>query len=295
MVKLFVKESLRTKKQDVKVRLLFFTDNSSDNDIKEEHIMNIGKAILSIRKEKKMSQEEFGRLFHVTRQTVSNWENEKSYPDLQTLVDMSNMFDISLDRLLKEDEQMVKSVSATFKDGIKWKKVKKIAVCILIGIGVLGITYTGIWHSSKNEAETKFNEGIKATGFSLIDEGYYVLNMKDNLKFILPNQKMPSLLDFSLDFHAKYLDAELNVEENVIGIRWLDKNNIWLDVKWDGRDVNRSSYRIDENGIFLKEEDGYKLEEPTQDIEALCQRHLNEIKEVVKEGTEIYQNVYLEN
>ena len=39
-----------------------------------------------------LTQEEFGKLFHVTRQTVSNWENEKSYPDLQILVSMSNQF-----------------------------------------------------------------------------------------------------------------------------------------------------------------------------------------------------------
>ena len=52
--------------------------------------MNIGNQILNIRKEKQLTQEEFGKLFHVTRQTVSNWENGKSYPDLQFLVDISN-------------------------------------------------------------------------------------------------------------------------------------------------------------------------------------------------------------
>ena len=52
--------------------------------------MNIGNQILNIRKEKQLTQEEFGKLFHVTRQTVSNWENGKSYPDLQVLVNISN-------------------------------------------------------------------------------------------------------------------------------------------------------------------------------------------------------------
>ena len=52
--------------------------------------MNIGNQILNIRKEKQLTQEEFGKLFHVTRQTVSNWENGKSYLDLQILVSMSN-------------------------------------------------------------------------------------------------------------------------------------------------------------------------------------------------------------
>ena len=56
--------------------------------------MNIGNQILNIRKEKQLTQEEFGKLFHVTRQTVSNWENGKSYPDLQVLVDISNQLQI---------------------------------------------------------------------------------------------------------------------------------------------------------------------------------------------------------
>ena len=44
--------------------------------------MNIGNQILNIRKENQLTQEEFGKLFHVTRQTISNWENGKSYPNI---------------------------------------------------------------------------------------------------------------------------------------------------------------------------------------------------------------------
>ena len=64
--------------------------------------MEVGKRIAEIRKENRMSQEQFGQLFHVTRQTVSNWENAKSYPDLQTLVKISELFEITMDELLKE-------------------------------------------------------------------------------------------------------------------------------------------------------------------------------------------------
>ena len=45
----------------------------------EQSNMNIGTQILKIRKEKGLTQEEFGKIFHVTRQTVSNWENEKRF------------------------------------------------------------------------------------------------------------------------------------------------------------------------------------------------------------------------
>ena len=72
--------------------------------------MSIGHQISAIRKEQQLTQEQFGELFHVTRQTVSNRENEKSYPDLQILIAMSNQFDVSLDILLKGDSKMVKAI-----------------------------------------------------------------------------------------------------------------------------------------------------------------------------------------
>ena len=92
--------------------------------------MNIGNQILNIRKENQLTQEEFGKLFHVTRQTVSNWENGKSYPDLQVLVDISNQFGVSLDTLLKEDSKMVQSMDKERAMGIikheKSKSDKKV-------------------------------------------------------------------------------------------------------------------------------------------------------------------------
>ena len=46
---------------------------------------SIGKNIRNLRKQKKMSQEHLAGLLHVTRQAVSNWENGKSQPDIETL------------------------------------------------------------------------------------------------------------------------------------------------------------------------------------------------------------------
>ena len=62
--------------------------------------MDIGNQILSIRKEQKLTQEEFGRLFYVTRQTVSNWENDNIQPSIEMLIKLSNVFNISTDYLL---------------------------------------------------------------------------------------------------------------------------------------------------------------------------------------------------
>ncbi|XCP84382.1 helix-turn-helix transcriptional regulator [Roseburia hominis] len=94
--------------------------------------MNVGKSILAIRKKKNMSQEEFGRVFHVTRQTVSNWENEKSYPDLQTLIYISDMFEVSLDQLIREDKEMVRTIDKERKTAKKSRIVIGILAVILI-------------------------------------------------------------------------------------------------------------------------------------------------------------------
>ena len=80
--------------------------------------MSIGNQIMSIRRERQLTQEQFGSLFHVTRQTVSNWENGKSYPDLQLLVAISDQFGVSLDTLLKEDTKMVKAIDRERRLGV---------------------------------------------------------------------------------------------------------------------------------------------------------------------------------
>lgn len=99
--------------------------------------MNIGNQILNIRKENQLTQEEFGKLFHVTRQTVSNWENEKSYPGLQILIDISNQFEISLDTLIKEDSKMVKTIDKERVLG-KIKKEKSVVEFFAgAGIGII--------------------------------------------------------------------------------------------------------------------------------------------------------------
>lgn len=50
-----------------------------------------------------LSQEELAQKVYVTRQTISNWENNKSYPDIHSLLLLSSLFNVSLDQLIKGD------------------------------------------------------------------------------------------------------------------------------------------------------------------------------------------------
>ena len=72
--------------------------------------MELGKQIKKHRQEVQLSQEELAERVYVSRQTISNWENDKSYPDVNSLVLLSETFQISLDKLIKGDIEVMKDV-----------------------------------------------------------------------------------------------------------------------------------------------------------------------------------------
>jgi len=96
--------------------------------------MDIGSVIRHIRSEHKLSQEQFAQQFHVTRQTVSNWENNKNYPDLQTLLQISEAFEISLDTLLKGDIKYVQRKDSDTKSVTVGKWLILILTVILFAL-----------------------------------------------------------------------------------------------------------------------------------------------------------------
>ncbi|MBP3656820.1 MAG: helix-turn-helix transcriptional regulator [Clostridia bacterium] len=72
--------------------------------------MELGKHIRQLRQEAQLSQEALAERVYVSRQTISNWENEKSYPDVNSLVLLSEVFQVSLDKLIKGDIDAMKEV-----------------------------------------------------------------------------------------------------------------------------------------------------------------------------------------
>ena len=72
--------------------------------------MELGKQIRKYRQEAQLSQEDLASRVYVSRQTISNWENDKSYPDVSSLVLLSEIFQISLDELIKGDIETMKEV-----------------------------------------------------------------------------------------------------------------------------------------------------------------------------------------
>ena len=70
--------------------------------------MELGSQIRRYRSERGMSQDDLaGRIF-VSRQTISNWENDRTYPDVQNLLLLSDLFDVTIDQLTKGDLDTMK-------------------------------------------------------------------------------------------------------------------------------------------------------------------------------------------
>ena len=70
--------------------------------------MELGKQIKKYRIENELSQEDLANKIYVTRQSISNWENDKTYPDVNSLVLLSEIFQVSIDELIKGDLNKMK-------------------------------------------------------------------------------------------------------------------------------------------------------------------------------------------
>ncbi|MBO4927862.1 MAG: helix-turn-helix transcriptional regulator [Clostridiales bacterium] len=96
--------------------------------------MEIGKRIKELRSSKGWNQELFAEKMYVSRQTVSSWENDKSYPDIKSLLLMSELFEMTLDDLVKGDiVEMKKEISSeSVREFRMWSNI--FAVGLIIGI-----------------------------------------------------------------------------------------------------------------------------------------------------------------
>ena len=78
--------------------------------INEGKRMELGSQIRRHRTERGLSQDDLAAKIYVSRQTVSSWENDKTYPDVQSLLLLSAIFDVSVDSLIKGDVATMKEI-----------------------------------------------------------------------------------------------------------------------------------------------------------------------------------------
>ena len=131
-------------------------------------MLTIGERIKKYRNEKGLTQEELSKILLVSRSAISNWEIGRNYPVLDSIVLLSDLFEISLDELLKEDNTMVTKISKEQKRG---KLNKKLVVYLLGVIVFLLLTIGFILYQT-----TDFNQYISTkivSNVELTEENAY--------------------------------------------------------------------------------------------------------------------------
>lgn len=99
--------------------------------------MDFGKQIKQIRADKNLTQEKMAAMLNVTRQAISNWENNKNLPDLELLIFMSKVFSLSLDELILGGNDMNNMTEKLIKDGSETRRAKINLILVLIGSALL--------------------------------------------------------------------------------------------------------------------------------------------------------------
>ncbi|MFE4118704.1 helix-turn-helix domain-containing protein [Priestia sp. YIM B13448] len=72
--------------------------------------MRLGDQLQRLREEKNMSREELAQQINVSRQAVYKWENNKGYPDIQNLLRLSEIYETTIDELIKNDPTLQRKI-----------------------------------------------------------------------------------------------------------------------------------------------------------------------------------------
>lgn len=110
--------------------------------------MEIGRKLKNARIQCALTQEKVAEELQVSRQTISNWENEKSYPDILSVIKLSDLYKISLDELLKGDMNLIKHLEESTNVVTSNKKLF-ILIAFNVAMLLLFILFNGIIAQNK--------------------------------------------------------------------------------------------------------------------------------------------------
>lgn len=133
--------------------------------------MEFGEKIRELRKQKNLTQENFALRLNVTRQAVSNWENDRNLPDLEMLILIASIFEISLDELLLGGKNMNHLTEKLIKDGSETRREKFRLLTTLIGTFLLLFGFACFFIKA-HSVEYIDSTGILHENFYLVPVGF---------------------------------------------------------------------------------------------------------------------------
>ena len=176
--------------------------------------MNLGKKLINLRKQEKLTQEKFAEVIGVTRQTISNWELNITKPDLNQIEKISKLFHMSIDELLDNDVQniIVEKFYKTEKIVNKNTKIIKILVITIYFILLISSIIVIIYCLTKKDfttdyqaeficesSEGKFKIEIQSESYydSINTDEEYIENMVKSENFLVISKYYEDIKKYS--------------------------------------------------------------------------------------------------
>ncbi|EOH96113.1 hypothetical protein UAY_03023 [Enterococcus moraviensis ATCC BAA-383] len=243
--------------------------------------MNIGDKIKEQRLKKELTQAQLSELLNVSRSTVSSWEVGRNYPDLETIIAISDLFGISLDNLLREDTEMTKDLSKKMKWNMYYKR-------ILIIIGIVVLVYSGFngklrldeQHYLKNlkEHSWKQDDYRDSASYSIKEEGVLYAT------YIIKNGFNP----IPLPEHDPWVIARK--ENLVVKVNKRDKKTVYILKDNDPKVEYDAAVEVDSDGNIIKSELNWS-DEKEEFLKEYLKKYQKEYVELLKRTTAKRQEV----
>lgn len=101
--------------------------------------MGISERLQKLRKHERYSQEQLAEKLGVTRQAISKWESNQGNPDINNIIKLSEIYNVSTDYLLKGEEQIIKPIEIDSKENKENVKFRKMFTILLFIAGISAI------------------------------------------------------------------------------------------------------------------------------------------------------------
>lgn len=210
--------------------------------------MKLNDRLKLARTQKGFTQQEVADILHISRATVSSWEVGRTLPSLDFIVDLSNLYELSLDILLKEDMVMINQMN-------KELRTKKIYKGIVLGVGFvlsLFILFNVIWLFNVKNQYRYINKNweMKNDIYVYKEEDIFMqspqLSFKDEFKFhyLKPNP-----------LHIVAYKGEESEKGYTPSVVMQDIDKVFANVPIDKKESTFMNIRIDKNGKLLFDDD----------------------------------------
>ncbi|WP_421809744.1 helix-turn-helix transcriptional regulator [Holdemania massiliensis] len=130
---------------------------------KGEHLMELNTKLKEARSHAGLTQEEVAEAIQVSRQTISNWETGKFYPDILSVIKLSDLYAISLDELLKGDKKMIEHLEES-TDVVSSNRRLIAAVIVNVALMIILVTFNGLISNNRLLIGISAVIGILSTG-----------------------------------------------------------------------------------------------------------------------------------